>query len=93
MATLATIDALIESFGLLGRTCQPAHKRSRCQCQHTSLVHERISDDVREPRGNCRGGHGRCDCRMFVPYDYQKEIDARREKLRAFAFALLREGE
>lgn len=90
--TLETIDALIDQLGLVGRKCEPAYKRTRCECQHMKCIHEQISDDVREPRGNCRGNRGRCECRMFKPYSYQKETDARREKLRAFAFALLRDG-
>lgn len=86
--TLAAIDRLITEQ-LMSRVCR-RKTRGRCECGHTVLVHENYR--VGPTAGHCRGGHRRdCPCERFVPYDYFQEDETRREKYRAFAFAILRE--
>ncbi len=98
---LSLIDAIIER-DFMPKKC--LRRRGRCQCGHTSMIHESIRPRPRYPvadqLGACMGRgpshgrgaepRGRCDCDRFVPYDYKKEQDALRKKLRRFAFEVLR---
>lgn len=92
MLRLAVIDAAIDRSGLLGRKCN--RRRDRCRCGHHSGVHV-INNRARAlPKdwiyGRCQGNFGRCECRKFVPYDYKKETDAKRNQLRKLVFDAMR---
>lgn len=81
------IDRLIDDR-FMPKKCM-RRGRSRCQCGHHDGVHQKESDRSRGT-GKCYGGHRQCICLKFVPYDYKKEADKLRDKLREFAFAVRR---
>lgn len=87
---LVDIDRLIDER-FMPKRCQ-FRRRGRCQCGHVDLIHGPGIGGSHAGRCHGRGPYSRgaCPCVKFTPYDYSKEQAKQRDKLRAFAFDVLR---
>lgn len=91
---LSKVDAMIDNL-FMPKRCLP-NLRGSCECGHIHSAHEGHEWRLAGGGGRCRGilkhgGRRRCPCEKFVPKSYEKEQLAFRDKLRKFAFQILRE--